>query len=204
MLLLDNKQITHSLRFEVTFESYKCLCKNFKINRRVFERDQEHDMGYGYFLLPESFEYHIVFNKELKENGLLLPNDQRDYILAKAQAIPVSDRIYNSFDLQSEDQTAAAESYTKTNAAKETDNTQQNETVTFLDQTAGAKVVYNPIADSSFFSSETTKTELSDFMARPVNIANYTWDQPNLADQTLSPWLLYFQDPKIKRKLDNY
>lgn len=47
---------------------------------------------------------------------------------------------------------------------------------------------------------------LGDFLRRPVLIDTFTWEESNtnILLQTLNPWSLYFSDPAIKRKLDNY
>jgi hypothetical protein len=47
---------------------------------------------------------------------------------------------------------------------------------------------------------------LGDFLKRPVLIDTFTWEETdsNILLQTLNPWSLYFADPAIKRKLDNY
>jgi len=47
---------------------------------------------------------------------------------------------------------------------------------------------------------------LASFLSRPVQINSFTWTETNTAinQLTFNPWNLYFNDPGIKKKLDNY
>lgn len=47
---------------------------------------------------------------------------------------------------------------------------------------------------------------LASFLSRPVQINSFTWLETNTAinQLTFNPWNLYFNDPGIKKKLDNY
>ncbi len=47
---------------------------------------------------------------------------------------------------------------------------------------------------------------LASFLSRPVQINSFTWSETNTAinQLTFNPWNLYFNDPGIKKKLDNY
>lgn len=78
------------------------------------------------------------------------------------------------------------------------------QTIEFSDATKGEEKVYNQISDSSFYSNYNADTELGAFLKRPVLIHTTTWDENTDLLNTISPWTLYFNDVRIKKKLDNY
>ncbi len=45
---------------------------------------------------------------------------------------------------------------------------------------------------------------LKEFLARPVLAYTYSWDETGFTDTTESPWLDFFSNPHIKKKLDNF
>jgi len=59
----------------------------------------------------------------------------------------------------------------------------------------------------SYDSDKDSAASLGEFLSRPVLINQYTWPENNdatLLKTTFNPWSLYFNDPIIKKKLDNY
>jgi len=46
--------------------------------------------------------------------------------------------------------------------------------------------------------------ELGSFLSRPVLIQSYTWAEGTSFNESFSPWLDYFSNSTIKKKLDNY
>nr|WPR18248.1 MAG: capsid protein [Crogonang virus 122] len=46
--------------------------------------------------------------------------------------------------------------------------------------------------------------DLETFLSRPVRIASYIWADNATFSQAFSPWLLYFNNAAVKKKLDNF
>jgi len=77
-------------------------------------------------------------------------------------------------------------------------------TTTFVDDNPGEIMAFNPVSDKTFDDSGMSDYELSKFLSRPVRIASYTWTEGSTILQTLNPWHLYFNDTRIKKKIDNF
>jgi hypothetical protein len=82
----------------------------------------------------------------------------------------------------------------------------QQENVQFVDESTGLKVGYDETYDGVSASDQTVNTSLTAFLNRPVRIAAFTWNEadPVGTTQTFAPWHLYFNDARIKRKVDNF
>lgn len=78
------------------------------------------------------------------------------------------------------------------------------ETTSFNDANKGESVNFNPITDSTFFNDYNVGTDLQDFFKRPVLINTTTWVEGDNINTILRPWDLYFNDSRIKKKLDNF
>lgn len=104
------------------------------------------------------------------------------------------------FKLQSTD--AAEVGSSSEELSTVSDSTQS--TVKYMDAIPESTISYSPIADNSFYSSYTPGVELGDFFSRPVLIQSYTWTEGSTFDQSFYPWRDYFDDTRIKKKLDNY
>jgi len=77
-------------------------------------------------------------------------------------------------------------------------------TTTFIDDNPGEMMAFNSVNDGTFNDSGMTDYELSKFLSRPVRVASYTWTEGSSLLQTLNPWHLYFNDTRIKKKIDNF
>lgn len=81
------------------------------------------------------------------------------------------------------------------------------QTVTFLDETSGLSVG-TPAPDDHLAQSDAQASAgLAEFMARPVRIATFTWNESDAvgtALSTISPWQLFFNDSRIKFKMNNF
>lgn len=81
------------------------------------------------------------------------------------------------------------------------------QTVTFLDETSGLSVG-TPAPDDHLAQSDAQAgAGLAEFMARPVRIATFTWNESDAvgtALSTISPWQLFFNDARIKFKMNNF
>jgi hypothetical protein len=81
------------------------------------------------------------------------------------------------------------------------------EIVQFLDENAGHETGFKSVMDSVTEADEAiTNADLSNYLARPVRIFTYTWNESDAigTQNDIQPWRLFFQDAAIKRKLDNY
>jgi hypothetical protein len=79
------------------------------------------------------------------------------------------------------------------------------ENVDFHDENAGLETGFYREVDSNSTLDE-TPLDLAKFLSRPVKIANFTWleSDPVGTVRTFSPWDLFFNDTRIKKKLDNF
>ena len=78
---------------------------------------------------------------------------------------------------------------------------QQN--VGFCDASPGQ--LFNLPTDLSSDQIDASQSvELGDFLSRPVLIQSFTWTENFDFSESFSPWLNYFNNATIKKKLDNY
>lgn len=61
-----------------------------------------------------------------------------------------------------------------------------------------------PFTLSSMQMDGSKNVELGDFLSRPVLIATYDWTENTDINESLSPWLLFFNNTAVKSKLDYY
>lgn len=87
-----------------------------------------------------------------------------------------------------------------------TTTTSVNETVSFSDTAVGeiGGMSIAPTAQSAADAAATA--DLVKFLSRPVRIHNFTWLESDAVGttRTISPWRLYFDDARIKYKLNNF
>jgi len=90
-------------------------------------------------------------------------------------------------------------------ATIEQQNEESTSTVQYLDSIEGTKVDFNPIADNSFYTEYTAGTDLATFLSRPVLIHTQSFVEGVAQSQTrFLPWHLFFNDTRIRKKIDNY
>lgn len=78
------------------------------------------------------------------------------------------------------------------------------QTFHFADGDPGFAVDFEKSQTSGYDRSKLPEAALGEFLARPVRIATKTWVEGTQLRFTLDPWSLFFTDPAIKRKIDNY
>lgn len=80
------------------------------------------------------------------------------------------------------------------------------QTTTFADAVSGVTVGQGALTTDLDTGDAAVSAGLTDFLARPVRIANFTWleSDPIGILQTISPWRLFFDNPAIKYKLNNF
>ena len=85
------------------------------------------------------------------------------------------------------------------------ETTQQ--TVTFVDENKGATIAMETPELSYENIDMQEQASLSEFLSRPVRIADITWlesDTVGTVKSTMFPWGDFFSDPRIKVKLQNF
>lgn len=58
--------------------------------------------------------------------------------------------------------------------------------------------------DDTFKNTYTDSADLAKFLERPVLIRSYAWQEGTSLNTTFTPWYDYFNNAKIKNKLENY
>lgn len=78
--------------------------------------------------------------------------------------------------------------------------------VEFIDESGGDSVGFYQNEDPVSTNDQTAPVELADFLSRPVPIANFDWAESDSVGtlRAYDPWYLFFNDARIKRKLDNF
>lgn len=83
--------------------------------------------------------------------------------------------------------------------------TKQEQLTQFLDEQNSSENMIVSNKDPTFLSDCIDMGGLGDFLKRPTLIHEINWVEGTpLVGETISPWLLFFNDPAIKRKIDNY
>jgi hypothetical protein len=82
--------------------------------------------------------------------------------------------------------------------------TTQQQTMRFVDSGVVDEITAPPLGPYQPDSDDTGG--LGDFLSRPVLINAFDWLESNVALEqlTFNPWTLFFSDPGIRRKLENY
>ena len=116
------------------------------------------------------------------------------------------DNLYRPplFSLQSADHLDTGHIGTASAAPIDEVEEQEEQILTFMDTSKGESIVYNPIADSSFYTDTMKQTTIEGFMSRPLPIHEFEYTSSGFTDIDLKPWYLYFNNSQIKKKIDNY
>jgi hypothetical protein len=77
------------------------------------------------------------------------------------------------------------------------------EVVGFNDEVGGDDTAI-PASINYVMSAGAVNAELGDYLSRPSEIFRFTWVEGSAVDTTCLPWELYFDQPAIQKKLDNY
>jgi hypothetical protein len=87
------------------------------------------------------------------------------------------------------------------NSAADAHISQEN--VTFADADSG-KIMEMPLTIDQCQIDDSSSVELGAFLSRPVLIQTFTWQEGFALSEEFSPWLNYFNNTVIRKKLDNY
>lgn len=77
-------------------------------------------------------------------------------------------------------------------------------TATFRDQNPSYTYAVDSVIDPTRMNADMNDADLNSFFARPLKIASYTWSQSVNFYQTLNPWTLYFENPRVINRITNY
>jgi hypothetical protein len=80
------------------------------------------------------------------------------------------------------------------------------QTTTFIDEMEGVSQGEPAVVNDYEVQDVVTSASLAQFLSRPVRISSITWNESDAVGTTttLSPWNLFFNNPAIKYKLNNY
>lgn len=81
------------------------------------------------------------------------------------------------------------------------------QTVNFVDETTGLMVGEPSPVDPVATIDEVSAADLKGFLSRPVRIDSFTWSESDASDtilRTVYPWQQFFNDARIKYKLNNF
>jgi len=90
-------------------------------------------------------------------------------------------------------------------AAGATEDSEQ--TVNFIDEMTGLVVGEPSMADPIALTDEVSAADLKSFLSRPVRLDSFTWAESDASDivkRTVYPWQAFFNDSRIKYKLNNF
>lgn len=80
----------------------------------------------------------------------------------------------------------------------------EQENVEFVDETKGQVLSTSALTDASYTTAIQPGASLGSFLERPVKIWANSWSISAPRNADIFPWQLFFDEPSIKRKLDNY
>jgi hypothetical protein len=93
-------------------------------------------------------------------------------------------------------------------AATATANVQERtENVVFEDEATDEIENVSTLLDVSYGESSDNAAALADYLSRPVKIDEFTWNESDsftTSPRTIRPWLLYFNNVYIKKKVENF
>jgi hypothetical protein len=80
------------------------------------------------------------------------------------------------------------------------------ENVGFLHEGRSDELLFQDTPDLTFIQDKSGSADLADFLTRPVMINTFTWAEGSsvLLQQVINPWALFFNDLRIRKKLDNF
>lgn len=81
---------------------------------------------------------------------------------------------------------------------------QSRQTLQYSDENSGKMIMYQAPSDGTFDSQFTSNGDMSNFFSRPISITTISWAEGATLNGSFDPWHLYFNNPAVKRKLDNF
>lgn len=84
---------------------------------------------------------------------------------------------------------------------------EQTQTVHFVDEATGLQVGEPSPLDPVASVDEISVADLKSFLSRPVRVDSFTWSETDVSDtilRTVYPWQAFFNESRIKYKLNNF
>lgn len=81
-----------------------------------------------------------------------------------------------------------------------------SENTTFIHEGRAEETTFSDVLDDTFIIDKSGSADLGDFLSRPVPITTFTWAEASstLLQTSFQPWNLFFNDVRIRKKLDNF
>ena len=76
--------------------------------------------------------------------------------------------------------------------------------VQYIDNAPQDILTFAPVSDTSYRVDEQEQLELSTFLERPIQAHSFSWLTGGLAQSTIKPWELFFDNPAVKNKIANF
>jgi hypothetical protein len=118
----------------------------------------------------------------------------------KRKEMGISLKSHHNMQLQS---TAATATLNDTAPPEET---VVSENISFVHEGRAEELTYTDVMDQTFVVDKSGSADLGDFLSRPVPINTFTWAESSsgLLQNSFQPWSLFFNDVRIRKKLDNF
>jgi len=84
------------------------------------------------------------------------------------------------------------------------DNCINFENTGFVDSERTQVTTVNSDYDETFRMADATMSDLATFLSRPLKIREYSWTVNTSLNQTFNPWVDYFSNSAVQKKIDNY
>jgi len=103
-------------------------------------------------------------------------------------------------------ESAAPTSIVGTDSAASTPAVTEQTVVTFMDESLGMLGGESGFYNSTMFTDITPSVDLQEFLSRPVRISSLSWTEVTNVGvlATITPWASFFNDSRIRSKLNNY
>lgn len=76
--------------------------------------------------------------------------------------------------------------------------------VEFTDSDPGYAYDLDTQVDPTRTLQDSDDVELNNFFSRPLKIADYDWSSSTTFGETINPWQLYFENPRVSNRISNY
>jgi hypothetical protein len=84
--------------------------------------------------------------------------------------------------------------------------TEEIQNVAFANEGESDDLKFASVRDKTFTQDAQGTADLKDFLGRPVEIDTFTWTESSatLLQRSFTPWHLFFNDVRIRKKIDNF
>lgn len=96
------------------------------------------------------------------------------------------------------------QSMEETDTENTTTEVVRTENMVFKDEALSQRLIMGDMYAGDYDADADVTGGLGDFFSRPVRIASINWPESGTLSTSLNPWTLFFNNPLIKLKLQNY